>query len=77
MDTNGHEAKLRHGDLVYAIVGCTREVLNRLGHGRNEKPCEIARTEPGLRTIPFDQQTRFDGIPNLQKARLEWERLIL
>ena len=44
MDTNEHESKLIHGELVYAIVGCAIEVLNALGHGLNEKPYENALT---------------------------------
>ena len=61
MDTNEHESKLIHGDLVYSIVGCAMEVLNQLGHGLNEKPYENAiALELGLKGLPFDQQTPFD-----------------
>ena len=61
MDTNEHESKLIHGELVYTIAGCAMEVLNGLGHGLNEKPYENAMAvEFGLRKIPFDQQARFE-----------------
>ena len=61
MDTNEHESKLLHKELVYAIVGCAIEVLNELGHGLNEKPYENALTvEFGLKGIAFEQQARFD-----------------
>jgi GxxExxY protein len=61
MDTNKHESKLIHGELVYTIVGGAIEVLNSLGHRLNEKPCENAlAVEFGIRDILFDQQTRFD-----------------
>lgn len=60
MNTNEHESKLIHGELVYAIVGCAIEVLNSLGHGLNEKPYENALVvEFGLRNIACDQQARF------------------
>ena len=63
MDTNGHESKLIHADLVYSIVGGAMEVLNQLGHGLNEKPYENAiALELGLKGLPFDQQTRFDVV---------------
>jgi GxxExxY protein len=63
MDTNEHESKLIHGDLVYSIVGCAMEVLNQLGHGLNEKPDENAIVlELGLKDLPFDQQTRFNVV---------------
>jgi GxxExxY protein len=61
MDTNEHELKLIHGELVYAIVGSAMEVLNGLGHGLNEKPYENAMAvEFGLRNILYNQQVRFD-----------------
>jgi GxxExxY protein len=63
MDTNEHESKLIHGELVYAIVGCAIEVLNELGHDLNEKPYENALTvEFGLKGIAYEQQARFDVI---------------
>lgn len=61
MDTDEHEAKLIHRELVYAIVGCAIDVLNELGHGLNEKPYENAlAVEFGLKGIAFEQQARFD-----------------
>ena len=61
MDTNGHESKLIHRELVFAIVGCAIEVLNGLGHGLNEKPYENALTvEFGLKGIAYEQQARFN-----------------
>ncbi len=61
MDTNKHEEKLLHGDLVFQIVGCALEVMKELGHGLHEKPYENAMTvEMRLRTLKFDQQQRFD-----------------
>ena len=61
MDTNEHETKLIHRELVYAIVGCAIEVLNELGHGLNEKPYENAlAVEFGLKGIAYEQQARFD-----------------
>jgi GxxExxY protein len=48
---------------VFQIVGAAIEVLNGLGHGLHEKPYENALiVEFGLRTIPSDQQLRFDVI---------------
>jgi GxxExxY protein len=61
MDTNEHESKLIHGELVYAIVGSAMEVLNGLGHGLNEKPYENAlAVEFRLRNILYNQQVRYD-----------------
>ena len=63
MNTNAHEEKLLHGDLVFQVVGCAMEVLNALGHGLLEKPYENALTvELTLRAIPFAQQRRFDVV---------------
>jgi GxxExxY protein len=46
---------------VYQIVGCAMEVLNELGHGLHEKPCENALVvEFGLRAIPYLQQPHYD-----------------
>jgi GxxExxY protein len=48
---------------VFQIVGAALEVLTGLGHGLHEKPYENALVvEFGLRTIPCDQQLRFDVI---------------
>ena len=58
MDANGRELILK--DEVYAIVSCSIEILNGLGHGLNEKPYENAlAVELGHRGIPFIQQPRF------------------
>jgi GxxExxY protein len=43
-----------------AIIGCSMEVLNTLGHGLLEKPYENALVvEFGLRSIPVEQQKPF------------------
>ncbi|WP_438480935.1 GxxExxY protein [Oleiharenicola lentus] len=61
MDTNAHEEKWLHGDLVYQIVGCALEVSRELGHGLHEKPYENAMVvEMGIRGLTFDQQQRYD-----------------
>ena len=45
------------------IVSCAFEVLNALGHGLVEKPYENAMVvELRLRSIPFEQQRRYDVI---------------
>ncbi len=42
------------------MAGCAMDVLNTLGHGELEKPCENARVmEFGLHGIPFRQQPRY------------------
>ena len=58
MDANGRELILK--DEVYAIVSCSIEILNGMGHGLNEKPYENAlAVEFAHRGIPFVQQPRF------------------
>jgi GxxExxY protein len=58
MDANGRELVLK--DEVYAIVSCSMEILNGLGHGLNEKPYENSLAfEFGYRGIPFVQQPRY------------------
>ena len=58
MDANGRELILK--DEVYAIVSCSLEILNGMGHGLNEKPYENAlAVEFAHRGIPFVQQPRF------------------
>ncbi|HVR35041.1 MAG TPA: GxxExxY protein [Methylomirabilota bacterium] len=58
MDTNN---KLLLKDEVYQIVGCALDVLNGLGHGLHEKPYENALVvEFSLRSIPFEQQPRYN-----------------
>ncbi len=50
-------------DETWQIIGCAMEVLNTLGHGLREKPYENALVvEFGLRSIPFQQQPRFEVI---------------
>ena len=55
----------RHGLILKAeteaVIGCAFEVLNELGHGLLEKPYENALVvEFGLRSIPCEQQRRYD-----------------
>jgi GxxExxY protein len=58
MDANGRELILK--DEVYAIVSCSIEILNGMGHGLHEKPYENAlAVEFSHRGIPFIQQPRF------------------
>jgi GxxExxY protein len=59
MDTDGHGYKIE-GE-TKEIIGCGMEVLNTLGHGLLEKPYENALlVEFGRRSIPFQQQPRFE-----------------
>jgi GxxExxY protein len=59
MNTNEHE--LLYKEEVYQIVGCAMEVLNTLGNGLLERPCENSLVvEFGLRGIPYKQQQRYD-----------------
>ncbi|MFC1452955.1 GxxExxY protein [Verrucomicrobiota bacterium] len=59
MNTDGHG--LRCAEDTEAVIGCTMEVLNELGHGLLEKPYENALVvEFGLRNIPVRQQSRFE-----------------
>jgi len=52
--------KLLFKEEVFQIVGAVMEVLNRVGHGFNEKPCEnTVVVEFGLRKIPCQQQKSF------------------
>jgi len=45
----------------HAIIGCSLEVLNEIGHGLHEKIYENALVvEFGLRGIPFAQQPEYD-----------------
>ncbi len=75
IDTNREEGrnddKLLFRDEVFQIVGCAIEVLNTLGHGLVEKPCENALVvEFGLRKIPLQQQPAFDVLYKGQKIGL-------
>lgn len=56
LDKHGFEYK----DETHAIIGCSMEVLNELGHDLLEKPYENALyVEFSLRNIPCDQQARY------------------
>ena len=70
MDTNVHEdEKLLFREEVFQTVGCAIEVLNTLGHGLVEKPCENALVvEFRLRQIPFRQQPAFDVLYKSQRV---------
>src|SRR5439155_8375522 len=60
MNTNKGEVLLLKAE-VFQIVGCAIEILNTLGHGLLEKPCENALVvEFGLRKIPSRRQPSFD-----------------
>jgi GxxExxY protein len=60
MSTAVNENDLLLKDEDYSIIGCALEVLNSLGHGLHEKPCENALVvEFRLRAIPFAQQPRY------------------
>jgi len=53
--------KLLLKEEVFQIVGAAIEVLNQIGRGFHEKPCENAFVvEFGLRKIPRHQQKSFD-----------------
>jgi GxxExxY protein len=59
MNTNSEKLLLK--DEVFQVVGCAIEVLNTLGHGLVEKPCENALVVEFLvRKISFQQQPSFD-----------------
>jgi GxxExxY protein len=61
MNTNSHEEKWLHGDLVYNVIGSAIEVMKELGHGLHEKPYENAMVvEMGLRGLTWQQQPRYD-----------------
>ena len=58
MNANGHELILR--DEVYAIISCSLEIINGIGHGLHEKPYENSlAVEFRHRGIPFEQQKSF------------------
>ncbi|WP_372846328.1 GxxExxY protein [Pontiella sp.] len=58
---NSDEHGLEYGDFTREIIGCSMEVLNKLGHGFLEKPYENALVvEFGLRGISYRQQPRYD-----------------
>jgi GxxExxY protein len=66
---NTNDGKLLLKDEVFQIVGCAIEVLNTLGRGLVEKPCENALVvEFSLRKIPFQQQRSFDVLYKGQKV---------
>ena len=61
MDANGRELILK--DEVYAIISCSLEIINGIGHGLHEKPYENAlAVEFEHRGIPFEQQHVFPVI---------------
>lgn len=63
MNTNqkDQDVSLLLKDEIFNIVGAAMEVLNQLGHGLNEKPYENSLVvEFRLRSIPFEQQRRFE-----------------
>jgi len=58
MNTDTHRFEFE--EETRAIIGCSMEVLNELGHGLLEKPYENALcVEFGIRNIPFIQQARY------------------
>jgi GxxExxY protein len=58
MDANGRELIFK--DEVYAIISCSLEIINGIGHGLHEKPYENAlAVEFRHRGIPFEQQRSF------------------
>ena len=58
MDANGRELILK--DEVYAIISCSLEIINGIGHGLHEKPYENAlAVEFCYRAIPYEQQRSF------------------
>jgi GxxExxY protein len=65
MDANRREWIMNAEDMplkeeVYQIVGAAMEVLNGVGHGLHEKPCENGlAVESRLRGIGYEQQRRF------------------
>ncbi len=61
MDANERELIFR--DEVYAIISCSLEIINGLGHGLHEKPYENSlAVEFRHRGIPFEQQRIFPVI---------------
>ena len=58
MDAN--ERELIFKDEVYAVISCSLEIINGIGHGLHEKPYENAlAVEFHHRGIPFEQQHAF------------------
>ena len=61
MDANEHELIFR--DEVYAIISCSLEIINEIGHGLHEKPYENSlAVEFRHHSIPFEQQRSFPVI---------------
>jgi GxxExxY protein len=59
MDTKGNSGLFSKNE-VFQVVGAAIEVLNHVGHGFHEKPCEEALVvEFGIRNIPCQQQRNF------------------
>jgi GxxExxY protein len=58
MDANGRELIFK--DEVYAIISCSLEIINGVGHGFHEKPYKNSlAVEFRYRGIPFVQQPKF------------------
>ena len=58
MDANERELILKTE--VYAIISCSLEIINGIGHGLHEKPYENSlAVEFRYRGIPFEQQRSF------------------
>ncbi len=67
------DTKVIYPDESYQIVGCAMEVLNELGPGSLERPCENALViEFQRRRIPYSQQRQF---PILYKGVLVGEHI--
>lgn len=56
MDANGRELILK--DEVYAIVSCSIEILNGMGHGLNEKPYASSWTARQSSALPITNAVR-------------------
>ncbi len=58
---NADQTDSLYSEETHAIIGCSFEVLNEIGHGLHEKIYENALVvEFGLRDIPFSQQPEYD-----------------
>ena len=58
---NADNTDFLYSEETHAIIGCSFEVLNEIGHGFHEKIYENALVvEFGLRDIPYSQQPEFD-----------------
>ncbi|MEM1221933.1 MAG: GxxExxY protein [Verrucomicrobiota bacterium] len=73
-----------YSDETRAIIGCSFEVLNGIGHGLHEKIYENALVvEFGLQKIPYSQQPHYDvRYKNVQVGRfipdlITYEKIIV